>query len=533
MSYDQQFKGKLVWGTPVWRILLETNQVKLKSDFSGTLTLFERRHEKSTAKFTSLQEFVNLTRDLWKESLRSEVVQESRLARWIEEYFDELNISATYQDIFDAIRGDFEEIPPLELGEAEIIPRDRIDQLIPEREDILVSGTTQKIKGDIGDREELNKILENFLIENKPERQTTAKSTSSFRTEDGQERTIEAEKPIQENPLDDGVVLASGFFNDFGVPVEDVEIADTIPYDFHVNDVKLSGVEMEQLSRQKTPEGLEFKWKIERLQPGDRSKIEYELGKRMLRTILIRDDYDLTIMQTYEEIQREDSSVWIDTNYVFQEQTQVVENVKILDQIPGDYHLRESKPEATPPLAQVRISDLSTEVSWSYTDVPSMTQFIVSYELDTSTKIVRDKIQLLNERDELAANIIRILKPLNSEEGYGVIMAVECEQDVDIPLTISDEIPLSYQITKVDIDHGEVAEVQKDTRKEVIWRLQKLSRDDFHRIYLKYIGNERYQFDQVSISSDAKKIAHESSTDRFLRAEKISLPKTYRDNVEA
>ena len=84
MSYV--LKGKLIWGTPVFRIHCELESKRFGKEFKGSLTLLERRHEVSTNKFSSLEQFIVVLRNLWSSSLRVSTIQDTRLARWIEEY---------------------------------------------------------------------------------------------------------------------------------------------------------------------------------------------------------------------------------------------------------------------------------------------------------------------------------------------------------------------------------------------------------------------------------------------------------------
>jgi len=524
MSFGQKFKGKLVWGTSVFRILLETDDKKLKQSFSGHLTLYERRHEKSKFSFNSLDEFVSTTRELWKESLRSDTLQDTRLSRWIEELFGEMNISANYQEILKAIRGDFEEVPPLEVGEESKLEQDFVDQLLPPNEEFMSSGTTQKIKGDFDDKDELNEILSNFLAEHKPDRKTKAKSKSSFTTADGQERSVEEDKTIVDEPIADTAILNSGFNNDFGMEITDIQLSDTLPFDYKVNDIILSGVEAKKIGEEVTQSGLEVTWQIDKLAAGEKSQIEYELGKRMLRTILIRDDFDLTILQTYENINREENSLWVESTYVFQDNTAVVENVKILDQLPGEYQLLDSTPDAIPPLATVRNTTQSTEIAWSYTDVPASTQFVLTYELGTLPKILRDRAQIYDQNDNLLAKAVRILRPDRNNSSYGVIMAVRAFSPITQAVLVKEQLPGSYKLKNINVESGNIADIQHDSSKEIVWKLDELNVDQTYQIILRYEGEEKSTFNNFSIEIENQELNHEGTSENVKQDEKLILP---------
>jgi hypothetical protein len=523
MSYSQKFKGKLIWGTPVFRILLETEATKLKTDFKGVLTLFERRHEKNKYQFSTLDEFVNTTRELWKETLKAESVQDTRLARWLEEYLHELGIKANYQDIVDAIKGDFISVPALEVGKTESLAQTIVNDLIPPNSEFMAHGSIQRIQGDFDDKDELNKILQNFIEEHRPIRKTNAISKISFVTEDGEERKVEDRKTLKDAPLDDSVNLNSGLINDYGMDLNDITFSDIIPYDYKVQDVKISGIEATKIGEEVTKDGLEVKWHLDKLLPGQKSDIEYSLGKRMLRTILIRDDYDLTILQTYENINKENNTAWVESTFVFQDNTPVVENVKILDQIPGEYKLVDSTPEAVPPLAMVRTTNQATEISWSYTEVPASTQFVLTYELGSSPKIVRDKAQIFNKDDELIAKAVRILRPNQNGQEYGVIMAVKPVQPID-SLSVIDELPDSFDIQQIEVEFGTIAEINEYGSKKIIWRLANPPTDRTIQSVLTYTGGEKFTFEAFSITSTKGLVIREDKEISLKKGEKIRLP---------
>ncbi|MHA2402877.1 MAG: hypothetical protein ACXADH_07800, partial [Candidatus Kariarchaeaceae archaeon] len=429
MSFDQ-FKGKLVWGSSVFRILLDTENKRLSANFTGRLVLFDRRHEKSKLEFKSLNHFLTGLKSMWQNSLRVSTVQDTRIARWIEEYLGELGIQASYQTIIGALRGQFEELKPIEVSVEEEIPNAEIPTYISDTETIQSRGVRRKIKGDLDDKEQVETLLDNYLLENKQIRKTAVNTVGSYKLPDGSETKYGDSKQIIASPLSTSLTFESGYTNKVGNMITDINFSDVIPYDYEITDIKITGSSITEKSREKTEKGLKVEWIIPRLDSGQSVLIEYILEKRMLRTILIRDDYDITLLHTYQNINKQDDDIWIEGKYLFQEKTPVVENVKILDQIPSDLKLNSSRPEAIEPLGKMSQGIKETEITWSHSEVPSQTQFVVEYELIENARIFRDLINLVDDSDETVAEIVKIVKPLTKTQGYGVIFAIKAYQSI-------------------------------------------------------------------------------------------------------
>ncbi|MHA2253457.1 MAG: hypothetical protein ACXAD7_24075, partial [Candidatus Kariarchaeaceae archaeon] len=457
MSFGQ-FKGKLVWGSSVFRILLETESKRLGSNFSGNLFLYERRHEQSKVAFSNHNQFLTGVKEMWQSSLSVASVQDSRIARWIEEYFTELGIQVSYQVILDALRGQFEEVKPIEVSSEKVIQDVELTSFIQDKAEVQSRGLQRTIEGDLDDQEEMERILENYLLENKQVRKDKVKSTGSFKLADGTERSFDENKTIIDTPLSTELTLESGFNNTFGFAIMDISISDVIPYDFEIADIKVSGEHANQSGQNKTEDGLEVTWTIPKLEPGQNTSVEYILDKRMLRTILIRDDNDVTLLHTYEDIKKQDNDIWVESTYIFHDKTPIVENVKILDQLPSDLKLKASRPDAVPPSGKISPGIKETEVTWSYSNVPAQTQFVVEYDLIENPRIFRDVISLLDQNDETVAEIVKIVKPLSNTNGYGVIFAVKSLQEIPRDITIQDVLSSTIEVNEVHLDAGEIAQ---------------------------------------------------------------------------
>ena len=84
--------------------------------------------------------------------------------------------------------------------------------------------------------------------------------------------------------------------------IEKGTITDTIPYNFEILNVELNGKRVEDLNINKamTKEGIEFKWQVENLAPKKKVEINYNLRRRISRTIIfvIKDQLKIVKMHS-------------------------------------------------------------------------------------------------------------------------------------------------------------------------------------------------------------------------------------------
>ncbi|MCH8906821.1 MAG: hypothetical protein IH840_07005 [Candidatus Heimdallarchaeota archaeon] len=450
-----QTKGKLVWGSPVYRIDLELESKRFQEDFTGTMTMYERRHESSKVKFTNIDEFITGAKDLWQQSLRTDFIQDARLARWIEEYLSELGVTAAYEEILDAIKGRYEEVPLIEVEEEVELTEEQKAAILKERDDdtYIASGIVRKIKYEIDDYDEMERILNRFLQQYKLKRSESASTKISY-THNGEETITEEIFNFYHSPIKSMTTLQTEFKNPHDETLVNVELSDFIPFDYQLLDIKQLGKPAEKVSEERVDKGFLIKWKIPELGAKEIVKIEYSLIEKMLRTLIIRDDYELTILQATEDVAFEDDGIWIDSNYTFYDKTPIIENVKILDQIPSDLTLVHSNPDVVEPRGKLSHTATGTEIIWSYTDVPALTQLKIEYELKSNPRMYREVITLIDKNESHVADVYKIMKPLANNNGYGLIYSIKVVKDLGSDIIIQDKIPKNFEITDIAVPFG-------------------------------------------------------------------------------
>lgn len=534
MSFSQT-KGKLVWGSPVFRIDLELKSSRVQQDFSGSMTLYERRHEITSGKFKSIEEFITKMKDLWHQSLRVDFIQDARLARWIEEYLSELDVTVDYNDILAAVRGRYVEVPNIEVEDAVELTAQEAEDLLPQRDQDthISSGILRKIKYEIEDFDEMQRVLDSFLQQNKPKRSENAQSKIDY-VHNGDSKVTEDVFYFQNSPIKSLTTLHTQFSNPHKEALENVVVNDLIPFDYQILEVKSVGSNVERLENEQIDKGLYVKWKAVSLPSGDTIKIDYSLIPKMLRTIIIRDDNDLNILQATEDVSIESGAIWIDSNYTFYDKTPIIENVKILDQIPGNLTLVRSTPDVVEPRGKLTHTSLGTEIIWSYSDVPALTQVKIEYELKNNPRMYRDVITMLDKDENHVADIYKIVKPLDHNSGYGLIYSIKAVKEIGADLIVQDIIPNSFEIATVHSDLGTLDQKTENGTTVINWLVNDLPLNKYVEIYFKITGDlaEEFPLNHFKVTSSQRELKEDRGNERTQKKETIIMPEFY-DKIDS
>lgn len=521
-------KGKPVWGSSVYRLEIISDSRRLSVEFKGVITLYERRHESIARHFEDLTTFIDALKEFWQTSLPNAKIQDTRLARWLEEYLTELNIRTTFNETMDAMRGKIVEVRTLEVSEERKLEADQLEMFIDKKENFINTGITKSIKGDLTDIKEIDKVLTKFLEDNKKGRSLIATSTISFKDSNNQERVMNETKSIVEPILDEHVSLWTGFSNTFSETVSEVTIVDVIPYCYKL--LNSSADRKGEKTEEMINEGLKISWKFGNLDPEEKVRVDYELDHRMMRTILIRDDNDITLLNTFEEIKKEGNDIWVEASYSFREKTDILENVVILDQLPNNLQFISSTPEATEPQGKISTYSTGIEIEWTHNNVPVNTQFVVTYDLRENLRVYRDNITIQDEKENTIADVIKVVKPLKNEDGYGIIFAVHAFENMH-DLIITDRVSIDFKIEAIASDSGNIEEEMDSIMKNNKWRLTDIKKGETLYAYFRYIGTKKYDLSHfnVLIPDKASIIVEQKIINK---SDKLILPNTYHTQVD-
>jgi hypothetical protein len=263
-------------------------------------------------------------------------------------------------------------------------------------------------------------------------------------------------------------------------------------------------------------------------------KIEYKLGQKMLRTIIVRDDNDLNILQLQDNISFEGNDIWIDSSYIFQDKTPIIEDVKVLDQIPGDLKVLKGSPEIVSPRAKMVETPHGTEIIWSFKNVTALTQMRIEYELTQAPKLYRDIITIVDKKNNPVADVIKVIKSLNNEDGWGVIYGVKAINAKEIDIYVEDHFPSKFKINSIPTEIGQIETAENGENVKIRWSVQNPPIGKEIVIYFKLIGNTDGDLDLTSfkVGSMSKTLSADKTSETRSEREEIIMPDTYYYEVD-
>jgi len=100
-------------------------------------------------------------------------------------------------------------------------------------------------------------------------------------------------------------MVKSSITNPFEDAIEEAVITDLIPYNFEITDMQLNGKPVKKLpDKSLTKEGVELKWQIQNIPPEENVEINYDLRRRVSRTIIFVLKGQLKIIKTHSNLNK-------------------------------------------------------------------------------------------------------------------------------------------------------------------------------------------------------------------------------------
>ncbi|MBY8982586.1 MAG: hypothetical protein KGD57_06540 [Candidatus Lokiarchaeota archaeon] len=257
-----------------------------------------------------------------------------------------------------------------------------LENIINLNEDILplvdkfsVEDLIGTLSDDIG---EMIKQLDSLLIDHRVDIKNIITNKSLLNSKSGE--IIELEKNFIVRPIkkDDysgdlqPLRVRSGFENTFSDIIEEAILSDLIPYNFEITNMELNGNPVEQKSlpeKKLTGSGLELIWKVENIKPYENVEINYDLRKRISRTIIFVLENQINIIKTHSNIKRQDTEGLYDVKLLFSNKyAKHLKGVVIEDIIPNYYLNTIIEPRNIKP-SEIVGSNLGNLVKWNITSM--------------------------------------------------------------------------------------------------------------------------------------------------------------------
>ena len=217
-----------------------------------------------------------------------------------------------YTQILEEIKDEIKEIETTQAKEKNnlISSARELEKIIEIEENVmplLEEFSVNEILGDISDdineiMEEVGKMLDDHRVEVKEDilTKTLIKIASGEAIELEQKTEVQQTQDIDQNIK---FSVKSGIINSFDDMIEEATITDLIPYNYEITEVQLNGEPVKELpDKSLTKEGMELEWKIQNIPPKESVDINYDLRRRISRTIIFMLKGLLKIIKTHANL---------------------------------------------------------------------------------------------------------------------------------------------------------------------------------------------------------------------------------------
>ncbi len=199
------------------------------------------------------------------------------------------------------------------------------------------------VLGDISDDpneilRELGKLLEEHRVEIKEEitNKVAIVSKSGKTLELDKELKVEQSNKEKEQSI---YQVMSGLENPFDEYIEEAIITDIIPFNFEIQKIELNGEEVKDMpERVPKKEGLEINWQFNNIAPREKVELNYNLRRRVSRTIIFMLKDQLKIIKTHSNLEILDQEGFYEARLPFTNGFgRILEGVVLEDIIPLYY----------------------------------------------------------------------------------------------------------------------------------------------------------------------------------------------------
>ncbi len=535
MSFGEKTPGKLIWGTSNYRIQLHLDELIFSNESSGKLSLYERRWIKGEEEFTSLEELVSGLRAMWEASLRQGVIQDARLARWLEEYLAELGVKVNYLNVLAAIKGDsagkFKHVTPQEilntLGTEKKLEKEEIEQILPVSPEITSTGVKMDVESEKVSPVK-DEVFATLTEKHRTERPETIKSMIKFVGNDGSDKQINQEGTLAYKLSSDKIKYISKFINNTGEPMKELVLEDSLPFDLALVQTS-STSNATKNDQRKDKEALNVSWRIEELKPGESVEITYHLQLRLRRMIIAKLKDTIIVLQTFDNIITQDGEPSVLTEFTNNFDSDL-EDLTIVDQLPKNYSIESSNPELKPPLGLLNTTEEFQEVTWTFTDLKPGGKLEIKYFLREKNFVEREISQVKLDED-VSIDIVKLVKKLKYQSGIGIIIGVRTSHAIEDQIRLKLKFPMSVSVQLIDQTNGDLVLEDGENCKIVGWELDVNSRRD-NFAFIRVKSETSLEESGISCEVHGKTYDKHTLIQTQVKEEGLVLPVEYQKSVD-
>ncbi len=389
---------------------------KLKKDFSANKQL----QEQLSKEMKELEKKFKQNRE--KGSLLMAMNNCERIIE-IADAFSKDELIVKYSKLYEQVKTELEEkeaakLLVLEERDKLIEKAKEIEEIIEVDEDVLPlveEFSIDEILGDLSeDASESLEQIESILNEHRVEIKNTITNKVLLTSASGDISELEKIIDVQKSEDDDraNYIIQSGLINPFDDVIEEAIITDLIPYNFEIVDVELNGQSVKELpDKSLTADGIEVNWQIKNIQPKEKVEINYNLRRRVSRSIIFLLEDQLKIVKTHSNIHARDLEGLFEAKMPFTNTYEIIKGVIIEDIIPLYYIHFIEEPKLLP--HDTTSADQGELVKWNVG------------EMKTGTRNYHYKLLELYKFEEL-----KILINQLSKEGINALKKIELQESM-------------------------------------------------------------------------------------------------------
>ncbi len=459
---------KTIWGSTRYFIKIDPYTNVFGTSMSGIVSFYDTHGLINESECRNLQEIVRVVNDFWSTILAP---HETRVARWIEEYLNEAGIIADYNLLLRLLRSEdllLEDLEDLIASTREVETKE-FEEAFETAEDNKIIGQEITITRLPEDEYLRKELLQKLIEDNRYQVPKMVKSRSQFKLPNGKIQKTEKENPLGFGETLKDITVTSGIKNEKDSTITNVEIIDEIPYCFEIENMTVEDLEINP-TKEKKDKVLEIIWEIPEILPKQEVKINYQLARRITRTILeIMENEIIAVLNTFESISHSGLEFISRLKYLNIHDRQLQE-LHIVDYIPPEFTILKTKPEALPPnsvIEKVKLKGIN--IRWKQKNVRSGQTLDKEYIIDYFPYLFRGKKIVKDKDGKILFKIAKFIKSSERELGYSILYVIKnIRGETTEFISLADKIPANHTIVKKNPENAQIMEQIDDGGDKII-----------------------------------------------------------------
>ncbi|MBA7548731.1 hypothetical protein ES705_41197 [subsurface metagenome] len=230
------------------------------------------------------------------------------------------------------------------------------------------------------------------------------------------------------------------------------------------------------------------------------------MKQKINRTILEIIENKINVFNTFEEIVPSGLEFVANTKYI-NAHKKIVEELHIMDELPPEFDVLKSNPEAIPPRGIIEKARLKgVNIRWQQKNINPGQILEKTYSLDYFPYLFRGKKIVKDAEGNIILKAAKFIQPIDNEIGYRLVYILKCIRDVEEIISIEDAIPISHVITTKDPPDDQVMEQTNDEGKRIItWIADPPAKEQEKLLMIQISGDTQPLFETFKIYIGDKK----------------------------